>query len=223
MRTKSLLIAAAALVAGLVSVQAQSNVYSLNIVGYVNEIYAGNAKFTLAGQPLDDGNGNNLTNLFASLPKGANIQFWNGTGYTPVTKGATWGTNFVVPPGTAFFVRLTSTTPSYTNTFVGTINNAKATNSFVLNTFALVCSPLPIGGDLTNQNNTNFNLSPTLAKGSTIQVWDQTLNAGNGGFVSSVKGSTPYAWGTNLNLNVGQGFFVNPKNTTNWVQTLVIP
>jgi hypothetical protein len=220
MRTKSLFIAAAALVAGLVSVQAQSNVYSLNVVGYVNEIYKGNGAFTLCGNPLDDGNGNQLTNLFASLPKGSSVQVWNGAGYVLSTKGATtWATNFTIPPGTGFFVKPGSVA-NITNTFVGTVNNLTATNTLISNVTMLVCSPLPIGGDLTNgpTGSTNFNLGNSLLKGAIVQVWD---NSGPGTFVLSTKGTT--TWATNLTFAVGQGFFVKSTRTTNWVQTITLP
>src|SRR5262249_17654422 len=42
MRTKTLLLSAAAVVAGLISAQAQSNVFSANIVGYVTLTNAAN-------------------------------------------------------------------------------------------------------------------------------------------------------------------------------------
>ncbi len=60
MRIKALLCAAA-LAAGAVSSMAQSNVYSLNIVGYVNvPLVTG---FNLIANPLDNGT-NDLASLF---------------------------------------------------------------------------------------------------------------------------------------------------------------
>jgi hypothetical protein len=64
MKTKTLLIAAAALVAGIVSSEAQ--VYSANIVGYVN--VSGNAnQFALIANPLDNGT-NTGNDELSSLP-----------------------------------------------------------------------------------------------------------------------------------------------------------
>ncbi len=65
MRTKTLLIAAAALAATVISSEAQ--VYSANVVGYVNVVLQGG--YNLEANPFDDGNGNHLTNLInPSLP-----------------------------------------------------------------------------------------------------------------------------------------------------------
>ena len=66
MRTKILISRSPALVAGLVSSNAQ--VYSANVVGYANVVIAGNGEFTLSANPFDDGNGNQLTNLMNSVP-----------------------------------------------------------------------------------------------------------------------------------------------------------
>src|SRR6185312_1695742 len=61
MRTKTLLLASAALVAGVVASQAQSNVFSANIVGYVSVTNAANQYVVLAN-PLDNGT-NDITGL----------------------------------------------------------------------------------------------------------------------------------------------------------------
>ena len=71
---KTLLIAAAALAAGVVTSQAQ--VYSANVVGYVNAVIPAN-QLTLVANPLDDGT-NTVTSLGASLPNKSSIQVWNG-------------------------------------------------------------------------------------------------------------------------------------------------
>lgn len=212
MRTKSLCLAAATLAAGVLASSAQSNVYSLNIVGYVNTVLKGGGAFTLVANPLDDGNGNQLTNLVAALPNKSTVQVWNGTGYTPASKAlGNWSTNFSIPPGTGFFVKNANAT-DITNTFVGNVVASPATNSFSAGVYALVGSPLPIGGSL---NDTNFNLGQTLPNKSTIQIWD---NSGAGAFVPSSKALN--AWSANLTINVGQGAFVKSASTTNWVQVL---
>ena len=82
---KTLLIAVAALAAGIISTQAQA-VYSQNIVGYYNvTIPAG--KFALVGAQLNLDNTNNAANLFTGLVSDANgttntqIWYWTGGGY----------------------------------------------------------------------------------------------------------------------------------------------
>ena len=75
---KTLLIAAAALAASVISSQAQ--VYSQNIVGYVNTPTP--AGYVSINNPLDNGGGNSATNLF-DVTSGANdgsvLLLWSGT------------------------------------------------------------------------------------------------------------------------------------------------
>src|SRR5215475_1208779 len=53
MRTKTLLLSAVALAAGVLASQAQSNVYSANVVGYVN-LPVPVSTLVLAATPLDN-------------------------------------------------------------------------------------------------------------------------------------------------------------------------
>src|ERR1035438_2188220 len=86
MRTKTLLLTAAALLAaGIVSTQAQP-VYSQNIVGYTTEILP--VGWASVNTPLDLSGGNYLTNVFPNPgPGGGNnpldfskVYVWNGVG-----------------------------------------------------------------------------------------------------------------------------------------------
>ena len=91
MRTKTLAICAAALAAGALSTMAQSNVYSLNIVGYANiTITPGNNFYA---NPFNHSGNNNATNIFALSPLNDNyaqpggtmnsfyVLKWNGAGF----------------------------------------------------------------------------------------------------------------------------------------------
>src|SRR6185369_1228000 len=100
MRTK-LLAAAAILAAGIASSMAQSNVYSLNVVGYVNRTFVGGGLFSLTSNPLNTTN-NTLAGIFGAngvgLPSGSQVQAWNyGTqdfdvyGKTPFPPGWSGG------------------------------------------------------------------------------------------------------------------------------------
>jgi hypothetical protein len=203
---KTLLIAAAALVAGVISSEAQ--VYSANIVGYVNATIPAN-QLTLVANPLDDGT-NTATSLGANLPNHASIQTWNGSGYNGSTKNAgVWTVNLPLPVGTGFFVK----SPSATNlTFVGNVAVApgsSTTNALPNATLVLVGSTIPYSGDL---NDTNLNLGPSLANHSSVQVWNGT------GFNGSTKNAG--VWTTDFTLSTGEGFFVKSTGAANWVQTL---
>jgi hypothetical protein len=206
MRTKTLLFAAAALAAGLVTSQAQ--VYS-GIVGYVSEQFPAGA-FVLAANPLDDGT-NTTTSVGINLPNKSVIDVWNGTGFTACNKaGGVWTPDLPLPPGTGFFVVAKT---SITNTFVGqvdTLPGGSVTNGpFAAGAFVLSGSIIPFTGDL---NDTNLNLGTTLPNKSVIDVWN-----GNGFTACNKAGGV---WTPNVTITNGEGFFIVAKTATNWVQTL---
>src|ERR1017187_8339942 len=116
MRTKTLLIAVAALAAGILASSAQT--YSQNIVGYANIVLHGNGQYTLVANPFDDGNGNILSNLVTSaLPGGVANPLGQSKSTTfgipnagvpnTISKLATgnWNVNPSLPPGTGFFIQ----------------------------------------------------------------------------------------------------------------------
>jgi len=86
MRTK-VLLGLAALAAGAVTSMAQSNVYSLNIVGYCNVPTP--AGYTFQSNPMDNGNNSAVTVIPNPNPGGGGlgpwdgsaIQEWTGTGF----------------------------------------------------------------------------------------------------------------------------------------------
>jgi len=210
MRTKTLLIAAAALAATVISSEAQT-VFSANVVGYVNVVCPAGA-LVLTSNPLDNGT-NTANDLLASLPNKSQIQIWNGSGFTPVTKGATgFSPNPTLPVGTGFFVKAVS---NFINTFVGNVVpviGGTSTNNFPLNTLVLVGSTLPVGGTFNDVGSNTINLIATLPNKSQIQVWNGT------GFTPLTKGATGFS--PNPALSVAQGFFVKSVSATNWTQTL---
>lgn len=204
------MIAAAALAAGAITSMAQSNVYSLNIVGYVNKVIPAN-QFTLLANPLDAGT-NDLTTLLPTAPNGTQIQVWNGSGYEGASKSfGSWSTNLTVMPGEGFFVKTPS---SITNTFVGTVVVGPGeTNSVSLPAgFSLVGSAIPFSGSLTNSGDGTLNLGDSLPNGSQIQAWT------GAGYVGASKSFG--SWSTNLTISVGQGFFVKPSSAATWNQVL---
>ena len=215
MKAKTLLIAAAALAATVISSEAQT-VYSANIVGYVNVSLPGAASYSLVATPLDDGHGNQLTNLFAGLPTGSSITTWNGSGYNPAISllAGGWSGTQSLPPGTGYFVKNGKpASPVYTNTFVGSVvaapSGGMVTNALALG-YNLVGSQVPYAGDLT----TDTNLNLPAAKGGSITTW-------NGSGFNPASSFIAGAWSAPEPVNVGQGFFVYQKfNGTNWVQIL---
>jgi energy-converting hydrogenase Eha subunit F len=164
---KTLLIAAAALAAGVISSQAQ--VYSQNIVGYVNTTLV--AGYVNVVNPLDNSAGNSLTNTISNpggVLDGAYVYIWNGTGYTVDSFDSSSPSGFDGPSGSAlaqapviapgqFVFLLNNTGVKMTNTFVGTVHvdgagastNVVGLSTNVLgNGYNFVSSKIPVAGDL---------------------------------------------------------------------------
>src|SRR5690349_15003713 len=115
MRTKALLCCAA-LAAGIATSMAQSNVYSLNIVGYVNTPIA--AGFNLIANPLDNGT-NDLNSLFPGAATGDTIYLFNNGSFTSASSlFGTWSPDPTLLPGTGIFYQAGA---AFTNTFVGNV------------------------------------------------------------------------------------------------------
>jgi len=119
MRTKTLLLTAALSAAGIATSMAQTAVYSVNAVGYVNKpIVAG---FNLISNPLI-ATDMKISTLFAGLPDDSVVyKYVPGSGFASTTKdGAFLGANanLTVAPGEGVFVRSPS---AVTVTFVGEV------------------------------------------------------------------------------------------------------
>ena len=208
---KTLLIAAAALVAGVVSSQAQ--VYSANIVGYVNYRCPAST-LTLLSNPLDDGT-NTANDLAGSHCPTSRLQIWNGTGFTLIQKPAGFAGN----PSTArrdwFLCEVGSA--NYTNTFVGNVVPAPggntATNALPAGSLALVGSILPVSGNFNDVGTNAFNLNrhdcPTSR---TVQIW-------NGIWFYPIHQDLVGFRGQS-GLYSGPRFLYQGVSAANWVQTL---
>jgi hypothetical protein len=207
MRTKVLLSLAAFAVSAFAA-YAQSNVYSVNVVGYVNKVLPANTQVAVAN-PLDNGT-NRLDDVFGTLAKNSTASFWNGGGFDVATKTATiWNTNRAVPPGLGLFVL--SKTAAVTNTFVGevVVGPGESTTNVLPLAQVMVGSAIPYAGTI---NDTNIGLLG-MAKNSTASFWN------GGGYNVATKTAT--IWNTNYPINVADGFFISAKTTPyNWVQTL---
>jgi hypothetical protein len=218
MKTKTLLIAAAALVAGVVSSEAQ--VYSANIVGYANVVVP-KTTFTLLSNPLNDGT-NTADDVMAALPTKSTLQLWNGTGFTIYTKSSSGFTtnsvavNPAIPVGSGFFV---SSASLFTNTFVGTVvpgpGGNISTNVLPKTSLVLLGSILPVSGFFDDVGTNTFNLAATLPTKSTVQLWN---GASFTLYTKSSTGFTTNSVAVNPAYSIGQGFFISSASATNWIQ-----
>jgi len=150
MRTKSLILGAALLAAGVATSMAQSNVYSVNVVGYVNvTVPAGG--FVLTSNPLL-GTSNDFNTLLGTLPNNnTKVYEWvpGSQGFNIYTKRAAGFSGYdghQINPGEGFFIQNLGGAP-ITNTFVGQVMQGTNSVSFLSGgNFSLVSSPAPLTG-----------------------------------------------------------------------------
>jgi hypothetical protein len=233
MRTKTLLIASAvALAAAVTSSQAQSTVYSANVVGYANLALTPGG-YELVTPTFDlDGTGTNgtiSTVVGTNVAVGTTVLSWTGTGYNTLIyespkKGSpvAWqllGTGadptYPINAGQGFFIE----DPSDTNlTVTGNVLSGNVTNAFLLGAgnYTLLGSAIPYSGDISN-----LNYIPS--SGDSIQQWNGS--GFNTYIYESPKKGSPVAWqllGTGQQdpvISVGQGFFLDPATANAWVET----
>jgi hypothetical protein len=219
MRTKTLLLTAVALAAGLTASTAQT-VYSQNVVGYVNVPIQGatGGKYSLIANPLDAGN-NTISNVVQNPADGATFFFWNGHGYS-LSQFAfgSWDSNATntVPPGVGIFVQ---TAGNFTNTYTGTVLQSNSPNSSITFPagYSIISSQFPVNGDADS-----LGLTAKLADGDVVYKWNYakqgfdlyqwafgawscqgvpssapTLNPGESAFLSSQHGGT---WTNNFTV-----------------------
>jgi len=232
---KTLLIAAAALVAGIVTSEAQ--VYSANVVGYVNVTLPGNGGTVLIANPFDDGNGNQLTNILtsalpgATLGNGSKVFYYSGGSLNGINKGpSAWASSISLPPGTGFYVqngKAGNNSPTLTNTFVGSVivlAGNSVTNDIPAG-YSLQGSTIPFAGNITiagtSGGDPNLNYSGPLPGGS-LGTGSQILGVDPNTYSPfSVSKPASGNWGVTVGLAVGEGFWINNKGAdTNLVQTL---
>jgi len=219
MRTKVLLLAAAALSAGALAASAQ--VYSQNVVGYVNTAFKTGAN--LVCNPLLNTT-NDLNTIIPSGVDGAYITLFNpATGdFDPtsptfyanngVSGPGVWDPNITILPGQGFFV---TTSSPWTNTFVGDVMQGASMPLVVPAGFSLLGSLVPIGGNITNV----MAQFPLPDNGSYLQTFSNT--AGDIGETSTFYGSG--VWDPEINIGVGEGFYLfNAGAQTTWYRTFTV-
>jgi hypothetical protein len=214
MKAKTLLIAAAALAAGVMTSQAQ--VYSQNIVGYINVPL--NTGYNLVANQLDlDGTGTNnsiYTAIGTNLPAHTVVEAWNPqlAVFSPSTLSASgkWSSNNqlftnAVNPGGGFFIQVSAPTNI---TFVG--NVITGTNTYpIIAGYQLVAPSGPVAGTLDTTNG----YQPS--KHDVIEVWNNSLSV----FAPHTYSGTAWSSG-DPQLTVGQAAFLDAANNTNWTQIL---
>jgi len=218
MRTKTLLLAAALSAAGIAASMAQSNVYSLNVVGYVNINLA--AGFNLIANPLDlDGNGtnNNVNTVFSnSLPVGSTVYAFSGGAYANPAAGYTktgWGggvaaANAALQPGGGVFVQVPTAT---TVTVVGNVLQGAVNNPYVAG-FNIRSSKVPQAGLLQ----TDLLYQPVI--GDLVYKFNSAAQT-----YFATSGFTKSGWGPSQpNIGVGEAFFLSSAAGGTWTRNFTV-
>jgi hypothetical protein len=212
MRTKTLLLTAALAAAGIASSMAQA-VYSVNAVGYVNTTI--NPGLNLISNPLN-ATDNSIPAVFASLPTGAQVYVFNGTGFdtygkTPFGWSPTTAANVQVAPGTGVFVR--NPAAATTVTFVGEVPQGTASNTSVPAGLSIQSSAVPQDGLAATD------LKYPIATGDQIFKWN-----GNG---YDTYGKTPFGWSSpggtlEPTIKVGEAFFARKNAQAAWTRNFSV-
>jgi len=224
MRTLKALLCLSALAGGLATSVAQ-NVYSLNIVGYVNVPI--NSGYNLLANPLKAGVTNGANEIMTPID-GEQLLTWNGVGYDYVSYDSGFGGwidgNFnaaqppQLPPGKGFF--LFNPGATVTTTFVGEVIPAPG----VTNNLA-IASGYNLLGSVLPASATPITAAPVrlpIIDGMQLLQWNgvgynySSYDSGFGGWIDGNFNSIPAP-----NYTVGTGFFLfNPGAATTWPQWL---
>jgi len=203
MRTKALLCCAALAVGIATSAVAQSNVYSLNIVGYVNTPLV--AGFNLIANPLDNGT-NDLNSLFPTAGFGDTAYKYVNGAFVSAQFFGSWPSSgqsgyFTLVPGEGIFYQASG--PS-TNTFIGNVMTGN------------LSTPVPAGLSIQSSQaplaDTLGNLQFPAGFGDTAYFW----NPATQGFTSQQFFGS---WSPDQTLGVGQAFWAQTSAAANWTRT----
>ena len=223
MRTKVLLVAAAILAAGLATSLAQTNVYSQNVVGYVNislPDVATAGGYQIVGNPLNNSN-NTLAVLIPNPVVGTKVFYYSGGSPVVCTfaydddDNLNWGThaNDVLAPGMGFWMK----NPASTNqpiTFVGEVAQGNRTNA-IPSGFSLKASIVPQSGALDSL----LGYVPTVESTKVYQY-------ASGSFVAHLykydDDDNPYWQGGAPTPGVAEGFWIRENSATEWIRNFTV-
>lgn len=220
MRTKALILGAALLAAGVATSMAQSNVYSVNVVGYVNvTVPAGD--FALICNPLL-GTSNDFNTLLTGFPiTTTKVYEWSpgGQAFVIYTKRATGFSGYdghAILPGEGFFV-LNNAGSAISNTFVGQV--MQGTNSVPYlsgGSFSLVSSPAPLSGGI--ETTLGFPAVPN----DKLYQWSIGSQAYVIATRHSVWGGGEPQIGIDPNIGPAEGFFYTSTAGGTWNQVFTV-
>lgn len=239
MRTKSLLAAAALVAAGVLSSEAQNNVYSLNVVGYVNLTLK--PGYNLLTAQLKDSASptaaiNTILTNAPALPDGSTFIGWDA-GTQGFTEAANWvspgsGGPFWVaadfetlvsdtaPRGKSFFV-FNSGGSDVTMTLVGEVPQGQDVVTVPAN-YSFLGDLVPTSQEIVTNGFPVVDNSTLITWDATAQGYTEALNGvgvGSGGpmwVAADFETVVPFA------PAVGQGFVYNAPGSAGWTRNFTV-
>jgi hypothetical protein len=226
MRTKSLLAAAAILAAGALTSMAQSNVYSLNVVGYYNLSLTNG--FNLVANQLDkDGTGTNntvytvigtnvpnLTRIYAFDPVAGSFSFATFTAGTLTWIGAVSAVNAALSPGQGVWVQIPASASPQTVTVVGEVKQGTLTTP-VGSYYQILASQVPqVGGIQTALGYTPANLDRVYRWLPGIQNYDAAR--------TYLSASGTWSGGGEPSVGVGESFWIQGHAGSAWTRNFTV-
>jgi len=219
MKTKSLLLTALLSLAGCAGLMAQStNVYSLNIVGYVNTTIPHG--FTIISNPLNGaGSTNKLSAILSAPPDGTVVYLYDDTSHTYSVatyasddfNNLVWDNDITIAPGRGAWIYNPST--QFTATFVGEVPVGTSTNS-IPHGYSMRGSIVAQTGQLDTV------LGYPAGDGDTVYLWNGST------YSVSTYASDDFnnlVWDNPPSPAVGKGFWLfNPGAPKNWVRTFTV-
>jgi hypothetical protein len=214
MRTKAL-VCAAVLAAGLASSMAQSNVYSLNVVGYYNVTVPPHSLYMIANQ-LNTTN-NMLSSLIPAPSDGSAFYHYNAGWQAAIFDGLgmVWDNDYSLAPGQAGFFKNNDATPQ-TITFVGEVLQGSLVNTLPVGVLAAKSSMVPQAGTVTGV------LGVPAEDGDAIYTW-------TGGWTANIYDGLGNVWDSadpgGPVIAVGQSFFYKKSPTgtqSSWVRNFTV-
>jgi len=205
MRTKTLVLSSLLGLAALPLV-AQTNVYSVNAVGYVQVSFPAN-QYKMFSNPLNTTN-NTIGSLLANVPTFSNLYKWTGTSYqvATMTFGGWDQPAITLNPGEGAFFQANA---AFTNTFVGEVLQGNLTNSIPAG-YSIRSSQVPQSADVIA-----LGLDPALQAFDNLYKWNGT---GYTVYTKTFGGwdpSTPV-------INVGEAVFLNTASGGKWTRTFSV-
>jgi hypothetical protein len=234
MRTKALL-GLAALAASALGASA-ANVYSLNVVGYINVPLS--EKFNVIGLQLDlDGTGLNnvVSGVFSSnLPVNSKVYTYNGASFGSASvysagKGGgppSWVGDQPLNPGQAAFVSIPVGAyggAASNVTVVGNVLQGSLANQFLPagGGFGFVSSKVPLSGTLQT------NLLYTPQTGDKVYKWNLAGQTWGSAYIYAAgKGGGPSSWvPQDPPVAIAEGFWLDATNApsaAHWTQNFTV-